>query len=208
MTVPLFESKCKTPETCQGRIVEHLDSFLRAGHANPLGCRDTPLCGFGRHNIGKRKKGVTLDAFAWAWSERTGKTRGCQFWSVGAAESLEALRQERPYLSLPKLEREAQRTCRGKDQLQHEHVFPRLEWRKFMTPRVGRSDSRSEELYALLDQYCQGCVVTLEEHLSLNGCQHDPDNPWLRYSGTNIKLVENTAWSTRHRQCIEEAGLI
>jgi hypothetical protein len=151
-------------------------------------------------------KPLQAGKYAWAWSERTGKYVGCSFWSVVALEAIQRWFHENPHWNVRRIETHAQKRARGGLQLQHEHVFPRRDWKRLVNPTIGNPRTL-EEAWDLLDAYCQGCVVTLEEHRKLRS-RGNPDNPWLRYRGTGIQLLENPAWSERHREWIREAGLV
>lgn len=199
----VFASRCDSEKTCQNEIVARFRKFL-------AGCAcwvdgSPPLCEFEKHRM-RTDKPLQVGKYAWAWSERTGKYVGCSFWSVAAFKAFQRCTHENRHWSLRRIEIYAQQRARGELQLQHEHVFPRRDWKRLVNPTIGNPRTL-EEAWNLLDTYCQGCVVTLEEHRKLRS-HGDPDNPWLRYWDTGIQLLENPAWSERHRRWIREAGLV
>jgi hypothetical protein len=185
-------------------IVRYLREYMLNGEHPPI-----PALARKVPKISYRDGREPLGQVSWKWSELTGKYDGCQFWSVGAAQLVTSLAEQRPWLQLRGACKAAfKRDCQP-DSIQHEHVFPRVDWCLMMRSYV-RSEQQlsTAELVDLLDRYCMGCVVTRSEHEQLTYRPSDRTNPWTRYSRTSIKLVENPAWSARHRAWIMEAGLM
>lgn len=198
----LFASHCENATACQDEIVRCFARFLAGEPVRVDG--GPPMCGFAKHRMSA--KPLQIGKYSWLWSERTGKYSGCAFWSTAAAEDYRELARDNPATTPHGLDLLAQRITRGLLQLQHEHVFPRQDLKRRVNPTLGQARSH-EEAWDLLDRYCQGCVVTREEHLRLPAHGH-PSNPWMRYRGLGIRLVDNPAWSERHRGWITEAALV
>ncbi len=185
-------------------IVEYLHQYLCTGVA-PVAPRLEAAARQIRDDNGREPLGQA----AWKWSELTGKYYGCPFWSVAAFRLVSGLAERRPLDRLRAVCAAASKKNREPDSIQHEHVFRREHWRQMMAVFVRSAEPLSvADLVDLLDRYCVGCVVTRSEHERLGVQPSDRTNPWKRYSGTSIKLVDNPAWPQRHRAWIVEAGLL
>ncbi|MFM7298635.1 MAG: hypothetical protein ACKO4Q_15630 [Planctomycetota bacterium] len=95
------------------------------------------------------------------------------------------------------------------ESIQHESVFPRLEWVARLQALVGTDAVPSEpELEALLDRFSVGCVLTRAQVDEVGSRPSNADNPWLRFQGTSIRLLPNPAWTEPQRTSIHAAGLL
>ena len=193
------------PEEIQGdraAIARFLHDYLCEGTV-----RAVPVLSHGpkiRLDRGREPLGQS----AWKWSEVWGKYVGCSYWSLAAVGAFEEVALHHPTRSPSAIARLACKRARGSQQLQHEHVFPRKAWRALMNRHVGLwQENQLDELVALLDRYCVGCIVTAREHRELTD-RPDCDNPWTRYVGSSIQLAPNPAWPEPHKSWIQEAGLV
>jgi len=182
------------------RILAHLAEYLRTGVPSfDLRLNNGRLRGDGKRDL--------LSQISWMWSEVRGKVVGCPFWSVAAANRLAELAKRFPRWSSLNLGREAQRRIHGPVQLQHEHVYPRKDWKTMIVPHVVLQPLGEDDLRALMHRYCIACIVTKAEHGELppNG---EDRNPWLRYRGTSIRLVPNPSWQPVHHSWIDDAQIL
>lgn len=195
----VFASRFSDPATDRTMILQHCLDFLRHGHnASRLVLRS------GRW----RDDRDPLTLYSWKWSEVTGKYVGAPYWSVAAKRVYDDAHARFASQTAQQLEAHLSARRMGSNQLQHEHVFPRKDWVRLMTPRIRGVAMSAEELRSQFARYCLGCIVTRAEHREVDRRAGDPQNPWKRYRGTSIRLVDNPEWSDQHRCWIEEAGLI
>ncbi|MBM3988587.1 MAG: hypothetical protein FJ294_11605 [Planctomycetes bacterium] len=145
---------------------------------------------------------------SWKWSELSGKYIGCPFWSTEALRVVVGLDERWPGRT-PK--RVCERVSKGYflESIQHESVFPRLEWVARLQALVGTASIPSEpDLEALLDRFSVGCVLTRTQVDEVAARPSNADNPWLRFQGTSIRLLPNSAWTEQQRASIREARLL
>jgi hypothetical protein len=151
----------------------------------------------------------------WKWTEATGKFIGCQFWSVQAkdffTEELKSKYGTKPTFDKAwRCARELNSNDYGLQAINHEHVFPIKKLRQILLNPSSFTEFTSTEpnLEKFFARSIVGCIVLKREHQKIHSCLGNSDNPWLRYTGSSIKLVPNPNWSPVHRQLISDAGLL
>jgi hypothetical protein len=121
-------------------------------------------------NLHRGTQQAVIDNILWVWSEFDGKYKGCKYWSAKALSSV----------NKPK-------------KLIHEHLVPRKMLREMI---FDLNNPSSDELYKILDTWCIGVVVTVDEDRNLNKLKlrssmpqnWDKENKWSRYIEAGIKI--------------------
>jgi hypothetical protein len=140
----------------------------------------------------RTKRVVCWWAFS-AWTELSGKHKGCCFWSEGAWEA------EEPTFRLGG-------SLMNKKNLRHEHAVPK----KVLWDKLQEFKSWPEETVRYYFDHIVGVVVTIEEARALDG-QYKSEMPqdfwnegspdylktFLRYKVCHINVIE-VEWKKRH----------
>lgn len=114
-----------------------------------------------------------INSFLWGWSELFGKYGGCRH-SVKAAEHADK---------------------HGQKDLVHDHSVPR----KVVTDMIlGTTKPTAEQLLAILEEYCEGVIITKDEDAALNkaGLRSTMPKDWngtdpdARYIAVGIAIEE------------------
>jgi hypothetical protein len=182
---------------------------------NSLKTRIDSLCLYYHDfNLKKDKPECIADVLGWKYSEHSGYMIGCQFWSRRAKERFdqEIERQFHGQATLQDAWNLADCLAKigfRKEQLNHEHVFPRKDFTGILKNRVSApSDSRDfVAIQDLFHRLAVACVVLKGEHDQLPS-KSDDQNPWRRYGTIPIMIADNPRWPADHRRMIAEAGLL
>lgn len=89
----------------------------------------------------------------------------------------------------------------GEDGLHHEHVVPQsVSLKRLMA-------GHNPELVLACNV---SAVITIRERdkLPSRATHPDPDNPWIRYRGTGIQMIENPSWSATERAALAQHDLL
>ena len=116
-------------------------------------------------------KFAVLHEACWVWTEFDGKYKGCRYWTKAAILA---------------------RAVDKKAKLKHEHIVPK---KVVINALLELPDKNADSVYAIMDRFLIGVVVTPEEDAVLSGAHSatmppeffDPtspcfQDPWLRYS--------------------------
>jgi hypothetical protein len=145
------------------------------------------------------------DELIWKWTEATGKYVGCPYWSVRAKSLFDEVAATfKEKLSLTEAVKLADRlSAKGlESRIIHEHVYPRGDLRKLLR-RPGAN------VRDLLERLGVSCVVLGSEDRAIaRGGIKCEENPWKRYTATEVKLVDNPEWPKEQRDMITDAGLL
>ncbi len=194
-----------------------IDSIYRC-ITSRMAINDFPVPYYGSYNVRPTTSDAVrncLDELLWKRSELTGKYIGCPYWSVSAKALFDAelatLRKSVTLEDAWKIARGLQKrgVTERRSQLTHEHVFPRKTLVEMLAKQGGTTTP--EEVEVLIERFAIGCVILESEHPRTpdsTSIRKFLENPWLRYSETGIKLVENPAWPPKHQQMIKDAGLV
>ena len=151
----------------------------------------------------------------WKWTEATGKFVGCQFWSMEAKNffnrELTKRRGDRPTFSDAwNLAKELSSTKYGRRALNHEHVFPIMKLREILLnpSSFRRFTSSLSNLGEFFERAVVGCVLLKGEHEEIHSSFEDPENPWMRYLDSSIKLVPSPKWTDAQRKLIADVNLV
>jgi len=184
-------------------LVRYLRDYLASGIV-----REPPQLHTSHKQLRVDERREPIGQVSWKWSELSGKYVGCPFWSTEALRVVVGLDERWPGRT-PK--RVCERVSKGYflESIQHESVFPRLEWVARLHSLVGTEAVPSEaELEALLDRFSVGCVLTRAQVDELATRASNADNPWLRLQGTSIRLLPNSSWTPSQQASIRDAGLL
>ena len=160
-----------------------------------------PLLHYGSFNLPKGRD--LAKELIWKSTEATGKYSGCPFWSVKAKALFDQ------HACWPLSVRSAKSigrvlcdTARDKAaRLTHEHVYP-IRDLKLRLIEIGPSE---EEISRLFETHALACVVIEEEHDREEGTHN---NPWGRYKRAGIQIAENSAWTARQRELLDQARVL
>jgi hypothetical protein len=191
-----------------------LDTKLTTQDRYYVGLRSRlkPLLYYGSFNLTKtRKLGYEL---TWKWTEATGKFVGCPYWSVEAKALFES--EMRSQYGVNSTFADARRLAgilqsgKGQRGINHEHVFPISDVLQILgnPSQYPEFTSDLSALRHFFEHCVVGCVVLEGEHRQVHGRLGTPDNPWLRYQRSSIKLVSNPAWRDLDSKLIADAGLL
>jgi len=184
-------------------LVRYLRDYLATGVA-----AEPPQLHASHKQLRIDERREPIGQVSWKWSELSGKYAGCPFWSTEALRVVVGLDARWPGRTLKRV---CERVSKGYflESIQHESVFPRLEWVARLQALVGTDAVPSEpELEALLDCFSVGCVLTRAQVDEVGSRPSNADNPWLRFQGTSIRLLPNPAWTEPQRTSIHAAGLL
>ena len=184
-------------------LVRYLRDYLATGVA-----AEPPQLHTSHKQLRIDERREPIGQVSWKWAELRGKYAGCPFWSTEALRVVVGLDARWPGRTLKRV---CERVSKGYflESIQHESVFPRLEWVARLQAIVGTDSVPSEpELEVLLDRFSVGCVLTRAQVDEVGSRPSNADNPWLRFQGSSIRLLPNPAWTESQRTSIHAAGLL